>query len=590
MGGRAQRTGGIIVSEPSALEADRGSSEGPSNRRAHAPIARHLAPRAARRPDRGRPDRRDAAVRRVPSPAQPSSRRSSRSRCPPPSRATKSPPRPPSRAPTAEPSATAEPSPTDRAPSARPPSPPAAPLRRRGVADADRSPRPTEPDQPARPDRPHRSLPGHARVERRPARSSWVGTGRARARRPIAPSSAPSAASRPSSDKRPARGAPGRPERPRRRARRAHRAGRPDRSRPASRGSGPSVRRGLDRQRRRARRCRHRHRRHRRLERSSDLNVGGGYNCSSQRPRPPWRDVRGPRHPRRRHGRRPRQQHRRRRRRPGRPPVGRADPQRRTARACSRGTCAASTGSSPSATRTTPSRPLFEAVNMSVTKWGKDDGDCGEREQRHPARRPSAGSSPAGSPSSSRGQRLAARPRRACRPPTTRSSPCRPWPTPTASPAPLGGNRCYSWGGYDSDDTFANFSNYGGDVDIMAPGKCIWSTLRRRSLRYMSGTSMASPTVAGAVALYKASRPTATPADVKEALQHLGNLQLADAHRPGRQPRQAARRRAGSGRSARSPSASTTPTRVDHRRRRHGLAADRHRPHRRPTSSASASR
>ena len=35
---------------------------------------------------------------------------------------------------------------------------------------------------------------------------------------------------------------------------------------------------------------------------------------------------------------------------------------------------------------------------------------------------------------------------------------------------------------------------------------------------------MAAPAVAGAVALYKSSRPNATPAEVKEALQYLGNL------------------------------------------------------------------
>ena len=77
----------------------------------------------------------------------------------------------------------------------------------------------------------------------------------------------------------------------------------------------------------------------------------------------------------------------------------------------------------------------------------------------------------------------------------------------------LCGNRCYSWGGYDKDDTFADFSNYGADVDIMAPGKCIMSTIPGPSYEYMSGTSMAAPTVTGAVALYKSSRPYATPAD-----------------------------------------------------------------------------
>ncbi len=88
----------------------------------------------------------------------------------------------------------------------------------------------------------------------------------------------------------------------------------------------------------------------------------------------------------------------------------------------------------------------------------------------------------------------------------------------------LGGPRCYSWGTYDKDDTFANFSNYGADVDLIAPGKCIWSTKPGNTYAYSSGTSMAAPAVTGAVALYKASRPTATPAQVKEALQFLGNL------------------------------------------------------------------
>ena len=50
-----------------------------------------------------------------------------------------------------------------------------------------------------------------------------------------------------------------------------------------------------------------------------------------------------------------------------------------------------------------------------------------------------------------------------------------------------GGDSCYSWGSYDSDDTFANFSNYGADVDLIAPGKCIWSTAARQPLRLLLG-------------------------------------------------------------------------------------------------------
>ena len=80
-----------------------------------------------------------------------------------------------------------------------------------------------------------------------------------------------------------------------------------------------------------------------------------------------------------------------------------------------------------------------------------------------------------------------------------------------------GGNRCYSWGSYDRDDTFADFSNYGSDVDLIAPGKCIWSTKPGPTYGYSSGTSMSAPLVTGAVALYKASRPLATPSEVREA-------------------------------------------------------------------------
>src|SRR4029079_10876717 len=70
----------------------------------------------------------------------------------------------------------------------------------------------------------------------------------------------------------------------------------------------------------------------------------------------------------------------------------------------------------------------------------------------------------------------------------------------------------------DVDDTFADFSNYGPDVDIIAPGVCIYSTWKGGGYNTISGTSMASPHVAGAAALYKSTHPGASPQQVKDAL------------------------------------------------------------------------
>jgi len=75
----------------------------------------------------------------------------------------------------------------------------------------------------------------------------------------------------------------------------------------------------------------------------------------------------------------------------------------------------------------------------------------------------------------------------------------------------------------DEDDTFANFSNFGAAVDIIAPGVCILSTWNDGGTNTISGTSMASPHVTGAAALYIANHPGATPAQVKSALIAAGN-------------------------------------------------------------------
>jgi subtilisin len=74
----------------------------------------------------------------------------------------------------------------------------------------------------------------------------------------------------------------------------------------------------------------------------------------------------------------------------------------------------------------------------------------------------------------------------------------------------------------DTADNFSNFATVGSDDaghTIAAPGVCILSTFPGDSYRRgFSGTSMASPHVAGTAALYKAGHPNASPQQVMEAL------------------------------------------------------------------------
>jgi len=83
----------------------------------------------------------------------------------------------------------------------------------------------------------------------------------------------------------------------------------------------------------------------------------------------------------------------------------------------------------------------------------------------------------------------------------------------------------------DSTDTRASFSNFGACVDLFAPGVKITSLSSKSDTgtTMMSGTSMASPHVAGAAALVLGAYPAYTPKQVRDALvTNAGANRVAD--------------------------------------------------------------
>lgn len=72
----------------------------------------------------------------------------------------------------------------------------------------------------------------------------------------------------------------------------------------------------------------------------------------------------------------------------------------------------------------------------------------------------------------------------------------------------------------------SRFSNFGDWVDICAPGSNIWSSVPGGTYDFKSGTSQASPHVAGVAGLIKAVSPQLSAADIRSVLLRYANFDL----------------------------------------------------------------
>lgn len=96
---------------------------------------------------------------------------------------------------------------------------------------------------------------------------------------------------------------------------------------------------------------------------------------------------------------------------------------------------------------------------------------------------------------------------------------------------------CLAVGASDYNDQVADFSNYGPEVDVVAPGIWILSTYPlaltapgHLPYAYATGTSMAAPHVSGLAALIKSKKPWLSPAEVMKVIKYTAD----DIGTPGR--------------------------------------------------------
>lgn len=86
-------------------------------------------------------------------------------------------------------------------------------------------------------------------------------------------------------------------------------------------------------------------------------------------------------------------------------------------------------------------------------------------------------------------------------------------------PAAFTSSNILSVAATDYNDNLASFSNYGAtSVDLAAPGVSIYSTTKSGSYQYLSGTSMATPHVAGVAALIKSQNPALSGVQIRNRI------------------------------------------------------------------------
>ena len=92
---------------------------------------------------------------------------------------------------------------------------------------------------------------------------------------------------------------------------------------------------------------------------------------------------------------------------------------------------------------------------------------------------------------------------------------------------PAADKNVISVGATDNQLSLASYSNYGQEIDVVAPGTA-FTTLNNGSYGTMNGTSFASPMVAGVIALYLSKNKNATISNLKDMLfastKDLGNV------------------------------------------------------------------